>query len=357
MYFVNFDMQYGYGLWRTDGTAEGTKLLRYINAGVNSEIRPKHLVAYNNSLYFTADDGTGVQLWKSNGTGDGTVRVIDASAGLSGQELGEFAEWRNLLWFRTESGRMFKTDGSPGGTTEIPGVPTFAINGIYKTKNDAVTESTLFFATPDESGYNGNLWGLTADGEGGTDGEGAMEGGGEGAGEGEGLIDGEGDMSPVALPLLSGFFTNDIDQDGRLSMQELIEALGQFEEADFNALDLNGDALLQISELLSATGGEGGIHTADFNGDFSIGLAETLRLIQLYNATGYHCAANAGASDDGFLPGRDISARGCLAHAIDYQLQDWRISLTELLRLIQFYNIGGYAACENGEDGFCPDAN
>jgi len=31
------------------------------------------------------------------------------------------------------------------------------------------------------------------------------------------------------------------------------------------------------------------------------------------------------------------------------------INLTELLRLIQFFNMGGYYACpgENTEDGFC----
>lgn len=37
--------------------------------------------------------------------------------------------------------------------------------------------------------------------------------------------------------------------------------------------------------------------------------------------------------------------------------QDWSVSLSELLRLIQFYNSGGYAACLDGEDGFCPVAS
>jgi len=35
---------------------------------------------------------------------------------------------------------------------------------------------------------------------------------------------------------------------------------------------------------------------------------------------------------------------------------DWQIKLTELLRVIQFFNSGGYHACpgEGTEDGFCP---
>jgi hypothetical protein len=30
--------------------------------------------------------------------------------------------------------------------------------------------------------------------------------------------------------------------------------------------------------------------------------------------------------------------------------------LSELLRMIQFVNVGGYAPCETSEDGFCPQA-
>ena len=33
---------------------------------------------------------------------------------------------------------------------------------------------------------------------------------------------------------------------------------------------------------------------------------------------------------------------------------DWEINLSELLRLIQFFNSGGYHRCLEGEDGFCP---
>jgi len=50
--------------------------------------------------------------------------------------------------------------------------------------------------------------------------------------------------------------------------------------------------------------------------------------------------------------------RSCPPHSSDYAPDgpDWRIGLTELLRIIQFYNSGGYHYClEAGtEDGFCP---
>jgi hypothetical protein len=97
-------------------------------------------------------------------------------------------------------------------------------------------------------------------------------------------------------------------------------------------------------------------HSADWHGgpDNRIDLTELLRVIQFYNSGGYHCAEAADpASDEGYLPG-PAGDTSCTPHDSDYNPQDWRIDLSELLRIIQFYNSGGYHACEDGEDGFCP---
>lgn len=95
-------------------------------------------------------------------------------------------------------------------------------------------------------------------------------------------------------------------------------------------------------------------HSADQNGDHRISLTELLRVIQIFNVHGYQCAASPGATEDGYLPGAG-EGRMCAAHASDYNPQDWQIGLTELLRLIQFFNTGGYHAClgQNTEDGYC----
>lgn len=46
----------------------------------------------------------------------------------------------------------------------------------------------------------------------------------------------------------------------------------------------------------------------------------------------------------------------CLTHTADYSPQDWSISLSELLRAIQFYNLGGVQQCPGqGEDGYCTE--
>jgi len=78
-----------------------------------------------------------------------------------------------------------------------------------------------------------------------------------------------------------------------------------------------------------------------------------LRVIQLSNSGGYSCAPTPGATEDGYAPGP--GSRDCAPHSSDYAGgADWRISLSELLRLIQFFNSGGYHPSPEGEDGFGP---
>ncbi len=92
-------------------------------------------------------------------------------------------------------------------------------------------------------------------------------------------------------------------------------------------------------------------HTADQDGDNLISLSELLRVIQFFNSDGYHC--ESGTEDD-YAPGP--GAQSCTAHDSDYNPQDWHVSLSELLRVIQFFNSAGYHACpgEGTEDGYCP---
>ncbi len=94
-----------------------------------------------------------------------------------------------------------------------------------------------------------------------------------------------------------------------------------------------------------------GSHSADFDGDGRIGLSELLRVIQFYNGGPFHCASG---TEDGYAPG--AGDQTCTPHSADYAPRDWQINLAELLRVIQIYTMGGYHACAEGEDGFCAGA-
>lgn len=119
-------------------------------------------------------------------------------------------------------------------------------------------------------------------------------------------------------------------------------------------------SIVALEIMLSPGAGEGEgegegqmpIHSTDTNGDNKINLSEVLRIVQFYNSASYHCMPG---TEDGFAP--EAGAQDCAPHASDYAPQDWSISLSETLRIIQFYNSAGYHACPGSEDGFCPDAN
>ena len=104
-------------------------------------------------------------------------------------------------------------------------------------------------------------------------------------------------------------------------------------------------------EYVSDGEGEDGFVRVDQNQDNLISLSELLRIIQFFNSDGFHCQTG---TEDGYAPGPGDET--CSTYDSDYNPQDWHISLSELLRVIQFFNSGGYHYCpaEGTEDGFCP---
>lgn len=107
-------------------------------------------------------------------------------------------------------------------------------------------------------------------------------------------------------------------------------------------------ALAWLLALALSGGAWAQVHSADQDANFRISLSELLRVIQLFNSGEFHCDETG---EDGYAPGP--GDQSCPHHSSDYTPANWVIGLTELLRLIQLYNVGGYAVCPTGEDGFC----
>ncbi len=115
LFFVTQDTEHGFELWRSDGTPDGTTLVKDINPGPASSFEVRFpvpseppLVDFDGVLYFAAyDPEHGTELWSSDGTESGTRLVEDINPGGGGSHP-------NLLV--TAYGRLLFTadDGSTG---------------------------------------------------------------------------------------------------------------------------------------------------------------------------------------------------------------------------------------------------
>lgn len=113
----------------------------------------------------------------------------------------------------------------------------------------------------------------------------------------------------------------------------------------------SGSAALSIAlGFTLVAGSAAALHTGDYApADNKVSMPEVLRVIQLYNAGRIHCDST---TEDGYAIGNGDQT--CLPHASDYAPQEWSISLSELLRFIQFFNAGGYRETCESEDSFLP---
>ncbi|RYZ52871.1 MAG: hypothetical protein EOO14_16180 [Chitinophagaceae bacterium] len=121
----------GYELWRTDGTAGGTAMVKDINPGnPSSEISTYTL--FNNQVFFAAKTAAhGVELWKTDGTTDGTQLVKDirtgtpsslnVSSGLGTVNIFSTYALNGKLLFMANDGvhgeEIWVTDGTEAGTS------------------------------------------------------------------------------------------------------------------------------------------------------------------------------------------------------------------------------------------------
>jgi ELWxxDGT repeat protein len=86
VFFGAYDGVHGVKLWTSDGTEEGTRLLKDISPGFGCYCGPNcsryEVASLNGRLFLMADDGEhGLEPWTSDGTPEGTVLVEDLNPG------------------------------------------------------------------------------------------------------------------------------------------------------------------------------------------------------------------------------------------------------------------------------------
>lgn len=165
LYFVADNGANGRELWKSDGSAAGTQLVADVQAGgAFSGSAPSGLVSFSGSLYFTADDGVnGRELWKSSGTAGTTQRITNLNTGGdSFLEATQLVNFNGQLVFAARQGSagsaLWVSNGTTGGTTLLKDLIPDG-DGILHFDSDHVasTSTTLYFVGNTAS-TGGELW-------------------------------------------------------------------------------------------------------------------------------------------------------------------------------------------------------
>lgn len=148
----NFLILSGGGLWRTDGTPDGTH--RFFTGTIHG-----FLLLPESLVFLTCTDSEGCRVWKSDGTAEGTQPVADLTPGDSPFDT----SWAwvgsagpNLfmleIHYRYGASRLWVSDGTAAGTKPIREMP-----GTFLIRWSAPRDQRLLFVAGEGKGKQ-DLW-------------------------------------------------------------------------------------------------------------------------------------------------------------------------------------------------------
>lgn len=126
LYFQADHRSTGYELWRSNGTTEGTYILKDIrreDLGSDEVLAPidmGNMMATSEALFFTAIKPTGKNaLWKSDGTGSGTRPVVEFAGTPEPYLLAAHGNTVTYILIYESYVELWKSNGTAAGTTMV----------------------------------------------------------------------------------------------------------------------------------------------------------------------------------------------------------------------------------------------
>jgi trimeric autotransporter adhesin len=162
LFFTSDDPRYGRELWRSDGTAAGTAMIKDILPGpASSQVLSYSttMAELNGLLYFLAQNGVhGAELWRSDGTPEGTSQVKDISPGSGSSFIHGLTSVNGLLYFSAYDGshgnEVWRSDGTSSGTWLLKDI--FPGAGSSHPRNFTAFNDRVYFSVLGPDGIE--LW-------------------------------------------------------------------------------------------------------------------------------------------------------------------------------------------------------
>jgi ELWxxDGT repeat protein len=169
-FFIGEDDTHGEELWITDGTAQGTHIVKDVYPGprgIHAEQNmPMGYIQFTptkvgQQVYFQAEaPGLGYGLWKSDGTAEGTQFVSGLNSSIGSPELWDMTSLNDTLLFIGRTGRLnyglYRSDGTEAGTQLVYDFSYPSDPGtirLYPLAGDLRTIGDHIYFT-----YSGALW-------------------------------------------------------------------------------------------------------------------------------------------------------------------------------------------------------
>jgi ELWxxDGT repeat protein len=264
------DEDHGFELWTTDGSIEGTQLVRDIRPGEPGSY-PEYGELIDGTFYFAADDGEhGIEPWKSDGTQAGTVLVADIYPGGSPELPSDsypyaYRSIGGTIYFRAfddERGvELWQTDGTTDGTlplTEInpgpsgssPRALTVFDGRLYLSADDGESGQELWMVDPQSSPVDGDF-------------------------DGDGNVNAS-DIDLIQAAIRSGSMESqfDLNNDSLVNQADVDHLVRVILGTEFGDVNLDGD--VDRGDVAATARGYGGTsagwESGDFDGDARVTL-------------------------------------------------------------------------------------
>lgn len=148
-------------LWRSDGTSNGTYLIKTINSSYDTNIRNATIL--NGKLYFSTYINNSSEIWVTDGTTDGTYQIKKINSS-GNSNVDNIFIYRNQIFFTANDGvhgtELWKTDGTEGGTVMVKDFFSGSSNGIVN-KPIVFNDKLIFYGK--QSNSLSGLWSFNVD--------------------------------------------------------------------------------------------------------------------------------------------------------------------------------------------------